>query len=514
MLVACGLGSVLFARQSGDVTNGTRLAGLRTGPHAVGFELKTAVDLTRHVSRSNEGTTIGIAIWYPARAEATRGVALTALDYRVLEFATPLTDHERQLYEQNEVDALVGWRHVGIVALAENDARASLQTHGVAVRGAPPSAGRHPVVMLLGGRYYLSTTAELLASHGFLVVAPFRFADTQNDIGTDRSSWYLENAVRDAEWALNVLRDDARADIRHVSAIGHGGGGLQAMLFAMRNTLVQAVINIDAGNFSSRSQARDLPFYSPRLMRAPFLYVATAATKSSQDQFEDFQAMIFSPRIEVVLESGEIRHHDLSDLGRAVTEPMHIRGGAQLDVQRAYVDVHEMAVRFLLEHASRNERGEESFAAWIAAKHAPGTYAVTVHSRVEAAPGTVDMLQTLDRTTPTRLRAAHRSDPAAPLFQPTSLARMTAKALAAGDFLTAAAIADVAVELHPDSSVLREQKAAALEGAGALPKALAEAKACAALSPGDDWQAGIAVRRCTQHVARLTKVVDGRRDGR
>ena len=41
-----------------------------------------------------------------------------------------------------------------------------------------------------------------MASHGFLVVAPFRFSDQSNEVGTRDLTWYLENSVRDAEWGL------------------------------------------------------------------------------------------------------------------------------------------------------------------------------------------------------------------------------------------------------------------------------------------------------------------------
>jgi hypothetical protein len=80
--------------------------------------------------------------------------------------------------------------------------------------------------MILGGQYYLSTTAEVLASHGFMVAAPFRFRDYPNEIGTADFTAYLENSVRDAEWLLNDLASSGSADVTRVSALGHGGGGL------------------------------------------------------------------------------------------------------------------------------------------------------------------------------------------------------------------------------------------------------------------------------------------------
>jgi hypothetical protein len=68
---------------------------------------------------------------------------------------------------------MLAWRHVGIVPLTRDQARASLSTRGKAITGARPADGRFPLAMVLGGQHYLSTTAEILASHGFLVAAAF-----------------------------------------------------------------------------------------------------------------------------------------------------------------------------------------------------------------------------------------------------------------------------------------------------------------------------------------------------
>jgi hypothetical protein len=156
---------------------------------------------------------------------------------------------------------------------------------------------------VFGGPYYLSSTAEMLASHGFAVAAPFRFKTQPNEIGSDDFTWSVENSVRDGEWAWNELRRMDGVDTALVSVLGHGGGGLQSLLFAMRNLGVAAILNIDAGNFSTRTEAARVPFYRPRLLRSSYLYVATAETRKAQDQFEDFLDMPFSRRFELTLQA-------------------------------------------------------------------------------------------------------------------------------------------------------------------------------------------------------------------
>jgi dienelactone hydrolase len=479
----------------------TRLHGLHVGPHRVGFLSKALVDPTRNTSGTEAGTRIGVAVWYPAAAVPGAGPAMTGLDYRLLAFHQPASPAERRRFAEGEAEMAMGWRHVGIVPLDRTQASASLDAPGIAVRDATPAPRRYPVVMVLGGQYYLSTTAELLASHGFVVAAPFRFSDVSNEIGTASSTWYLENSVRDAEWAVDHLRTFEHADVSRLGAIGHGGGGLQALLYAMRNTNVTALITVDAGNFSARTHSQPIPFYSPRLLRIPYLYVATAETKKGQDRWEDFLGMRFSDRIDVTLQSPAIRHHDLSDLGRSVTAPMGIRGDAQPVVQQAYTHVQEMTVRFFSARASG--RGTDQIADWLETTSQAKALSVAVHPGVRAAPTVEAVLASLDAGTAAALEDAMSRDPDAPVFRADALNRIITKALTAGQFGAAASIAEFAARLHPDSVLLMDAASEAREGAGDRAGAADLAARCAATPPGTDWRTSIAIARCRERLTRL-----------
>ena len=119
---------------------GTRAEGLRLGSHAVGFELIRGVDQRRRINR-DEGARLGIAVWYPAQLSAVTGAGISAMDYRSLELSEQPTAADQQHLEAEEVEMLVGWRHVGIVALTPEQAKASLETRGIAVVGRPSSGG-------------------------------------------------------------------------------------------------------------------------------------------------------------------------------------------------------------------------------------------------------------------------------------------------------------------------------------------------------------------------------------
>ena len=190
-------------------------------------------------------------------------------------------------------------------------------------------------------------------------------------------TWYIENSVRDAEWALNEIHSASarRPSARERDRPRRRRHDRDAVCDAEQER--RRLVNIDSGNFSTRSEARALAFYDPRFMRVPYLFIATAETRKTQDLFDQFKAMTFSERFEVILDGSEIRHHDLSDYGRAVTAPMAIRGAPQADVQQRFVDVQEMAVRFLLERSGRPADGLR-FTDWLKAQTA-ARYAVTVY---------------------------------------------------------------------------------------------------------------------------------------
>ena len=151
---------------------------------------------------------------------------------------------------------------------------------------------------------------------------------------------------------------------------------------------------------------------------------------------------------------------------------MAIRGTAQADVQRRYVEVHDMAVRFLLERSDRVPAGSIRFAEWLSAQRGPRT-SVTVRTGTEPAPTVVRVLETVDAQTLTTLRDARHRDPAAPLFEAQNLSRVVSKAIA-GDLESALGLVDFALAVHPSAPILHALKSQILEARGDLARRQAD----------------------------------------
>ena len=353
-----------------------RLLGVDVGPHGVGVEVRRKPDSPAR-SGSGAAPRLGLAVWYPADVDPGRA-GIDALDYRLLDRLEPPTDALRRSVAESEAATLIASPHVGIVPLTKEQALASLSAAGMAARNVPWSHGTFPAVLILGGPYYLSTTAEVLASHGIVAVAPFRFHDPQQRAADRPFSGFMEDALADADWALGELRAMRGVDAARVAALGHGGGGFQALLLAMRSRNVSAIVNIDAGNFSTRTNPGQLSFYRPGGLRVPYLYIATAQTRATQDLFDDFLKMAASDRFEIVLQAAALRHHDLSDLGRGVTA-IGIRGDAQPQVQASYATVQRLIVRFLDDVWSSDPRNHAEFLAWLRDRAETASYTASFH---------------------------------------------------------------------------------------------------------------------------------------
>ena len=272
------------------------------------------------------------------------------------------------------------------------------------------------------------------------------------------------------------------------------------MLLGMRDRQVTAVANIDSAIFSTRTNPQQLISYDPLLMRVPYLYILSADTKGQSDQYADFDKMKFSRRYEVVLAGDGLLHHDLSNVGRAVSASLGIRGDRQDMVLRTYADVQAMLLQFL--EANRH-RGGDQFTQWLKQLGSDAGYGVAVRDGVEAAPALHDVLTAIDDWTPQRLREAYRRDAEAEVFSEDGLLQILAAARSHHARL-ALDLVHFATEIQAQSILVLRVGSAVAESAGDSNTARALAIRCAAMAIQDgDWRAHAAHEECSARARRL-----------
>ncbi|MDX2149193.1 MAG: hypothetical protein SFV54_00540 [Bryobacteraceae bacterium] len=437
------------------------LAGLEAGPHAVGVKVQDGVDYSRSwrsptlwPARPNPqpfGVRTRLVVWYPAEPPAAAAPRLTHLDYVTFAEPGPQTPQLRERAAREHASLLQRWRHVGIVELTAEQARRTLDAPSIATRDTPPKPGKYPVV-ILGNPHYLRTTAEFLASHGYLVVSAGHLGDPRTERPHGRDAWNPELWVRALEWGLGQLAAEPLADLSRLAAIGHGGGGANAMFLAMRNTAVRAVAGIDAGIFSNRGSYRDLPFVTPTHLRVPMLTILTPDARRGQDLYEaEFPRFRYSERFEVLLKSDKVRHHDLSDFGRPVSAFLGIRGEAQEEVNAAYAATQTLLLRFLDRELKGNPRSRVSGDTPV--------YVVRRHPSVDPAPTAAELMEALRElpqgTVVAALKQALLEDPEAGLFRENELLAAANQARSEGFADAAAALLDMARQLYPASDQVK-----------------------------------------------------------
>ena len=242
---------------------------LEYGPHAVGFELIDTSDNTRTFD-DVEPRPIRMSVWYPTEATTTQ----------TLSYGEIVWLHERAPGGSSRAADRAARESVAERwALSQGYSGAVLEkllsADTASVQDAPVSeAGPFPLVLYApgyGSRVTPHTvTAEYLASHGYVVVSLPSQGDGREGITFDAAG--LETQTRDLEFALGWGRERPFVG-PHAATVGFSFGGGAALLTAMRNPAVRAVVGLDgvAGAQHSFSNIRNTVGFDRARARVPLL---------------------------------------------------------------------------------------------------------------------------------------------------------------------------------------------------------------------------------------------------
>ena len=283
------------------------------GLYAVGYKVIFAFDRSRtwRATRTGKdafaadltGRPVRISVWYPAAPRHTATM-------RILDYIQPASPAGFM-----EANAALERRDRRVMAemVPPNAFESLLNTRMQAHARAVPAEGKFPLVLYFGGinAYTLSNgiMAEVLASHGYIVVTVPSLGPTNAQTEQSYSPAQMESAIRDLEFAWSRIRNDSNVDDPRIAVFGHSLGGTMAMILAMRNANVLAAAGLD-GTYGFNDGFDTLTGYygyAPDRMRAAVLDLRRETKDLNLTAVHAFQ---FSDRFLVTLSN--VLHGDFT----------------------------------------------------------------------------------------------------------------------------------------------------------------------------------------------------------
>ena len=323
---------------------------LAHGPYGVGFKSVALWDRTRTLLHG--ARPLLVSIWYPAAPEA-RAPHMHLRDYAWLATLPGQLPRDGAAAHRSAERLLID----SIYQVTDTArARRALDAPTLAVREAPATTGKFPIIVYGPGRdgvsFDNSDLMEDLASHGYLVVAsPSWGPDGPMPSGFEG----IETQARDMEFLLAYARGLPDADTTRSAIVGYSWGGMSNILVAMRNSSVNAVVSLDGSiAYWYERRFKGGPFVDPDHLRVPFLMLKQGDPGDLSSYGAD-SVFAFFPEIRHadarLVKLAHANHHNFSSLHNALDTD---------DSASVYPQVAQYAIAFLDEQLKGSRRARPS----------------------------------------------------------------------------------------------------------------------------------------------------------
>ncbi len=307
-------------------------AGAKAGPHAVGVARTTLSDLD-------------VTYWYPAMSGGRPA--------RLGDFSS-------------RSPALLQLLVAG--GLADSSARRYVESSMHARWDAPRKTAKFPLVLIGHGNQQdaldQAVLAEIVASHGFVVAtipsatikSPMQSADDVGPVAQRQAEELLAAATE-----LAVL---GVADTTRMATIGHSFGARAALLAAMHDPRIRAVVSLDGGIGTATAQENftKAPWFSREHGTAPILHFFETAESFMTPDFTLLRSL---PAGELTLrELAGLRHAHFTTLGfqAAADAPLRRLTAMEPGGAASILAMVNELVRFLSAHVASGSQQAE----WVA----------------------------------------------------------------------------------------------------------------------------------------------------
>jgi hypothetical protein len=263
---------------------------LEPGPYAVGYTVMQKIDHSRtfgprtdlpnRITLDDHPRPIQINVWYPA----VKNDSIERMKYEgyvewigVIGKTHTLNDDAKKTGrdEFTKYFSSFGTPKEKIVQL--------MNTVTAAIKNGIHEKGLFPLILFapgIGDSPVMHTIiCEYLASQGYIVASVPSMGWAMREMFPTASC--VETQTRDLEYTMTVMREYPSVDIRRIGAVGFSLGSCSALILAMRNIDLDAVVSLDGSiGFKDRiTLVKESPFYNPVNVRIPFLHLNVMGNK-------------------------------------------------------------------------------------------------------------------------------------------------------------------------------------------------------------------------------------------
>ncbi|MGN6392841.1 MAG: dienelactone hydrolase family protein [Gemmatimonadales bacterium] len=322
---------------------------------AVGFTEVIQADSSRR-SVAGAPRAVEVAMWYPARGSSGR--PLTYREYYRVSTPKQLDELLSMLKSRGAPDSVVErWMSAPMLA----------------ARDAAPADGRYPLVLLAQGNGEtvpdLAYLAEFLASRGYVVGTTPSPTLVSGPLTDDRQiGERAEEQARDLAVAEEVA--GSRADVLRgpIGVVGHSFGARAALLLAMREPGVGALVSLDGGigTANGRRSMEALPAYRAAAVHAPILHFYERLDAFMTPDFTLLRSLSASNRWLVAAPA--MHHHHFTSLGAVSVEFPALRSvlAATAETAQAYTSVMRTTMDFLDDFVKKDARARDRWSPFAA----------------------------------------------------------------------------------------------------------------------------------------------------
>ncbi|MFI5155724.1 MAG: tetratricopeptide repeat protein [Chitinophagales bacterium] len=322
---------------------------LPVGKYAVGFKILTIFDDSRmdrpefnYLGEKNEGDRrrkITMHIWYPAVAN-TGKKRLVYADYcyneRLSNSSELIAESLKNGQLESERRSVENWFGKSTDGAWDSLIRAPM----LAEMEAEPIKEKMPLLIGMLRSISTSITNEMLASNGYVVVMVR---------GNGAGSFALSalNDIPDMQHAIQWLNGKENINDR-IGSFGFSGSGFSQVLFAMHESRVNALADIESGIymeglFQGLSASN---YYNPAKLRVPFLHIFSLDLSKREKYIDEFEKKSkFDQRYRLILNQHGLHHWDFAAEGYTACIFLNNRGAEKEHIRQSF----EIASNYLLQ---------------------------------------------------------------------------------------------------------------------------------------------------------------------